>query len=175
MTISEQCQPRHPGISQAELIDLRAAVNQSKNAAVEPNIFLIDFLPRGRHGDLEKTLRYLRCRGITSCLLGFRDVVENPGWLPDAHLEEMHDHCDAIWVYGDAVIYDPVILSTCGKQVAGRDAANVRGASGARYRIVRNDENRHDQAKPVDHRSQLHPLAVDPIESHGLWRIQRWN
>ena len=64
---------------------------------------------------------------------------------------------------------------TSTRVVAGRGAANVREALGARYRIVRNDANRHDQAKPVDHRPHLHRLAVHPIDSRGLWRIQRWN
>jgi predicted glycosyltransferase len=104
MTISQQWQPRHPGISLAELTDLRAAVIQSANAAFEPTISLIDILPRGRHGDQQQSPGYLRCRGIKFCLLGFRDVVENPGWLLDAYLEEMHDHCDAIRDYTDPVI-----------------------------------------------------------------------
>ncbi len=46
-------------------------------------------------------------------MLGLRDVLDDPAtvereWREWANLEAIRDYYDAIWVYGDRVVYDPV-------------------------------------------------------------------
>jgi predicted glycosyltransferase len=101
-----QCQPRYLGIPLAELIALRAKVICAGLAAFEPDVLIVDFLPRGRLGELEPALEYLQAHGRTRCILGLRDVLEDPLWFHDANEARIRDYYDAVWVYGDPKIYD---------------------------------------------------------------------
>ena len=46
-------------------------------------------------------------------MLGLRDVLQDPesvrnSWSQQANLEALQDYYDAIWIYGDPAVYDPV-------------------------------------------------------------------
>jgi len=101
-----KCQPRYLGTSLPDLMHLRATVIHRAIEAFEPDVLIADFLPRGRHGELGTTLEYLRFRTKTRCVLGLRDVLENPAWGRHANEEEIRDYYDAVWVYGDPAVYD---------------------------------------------------------------------
>jgi predicted glycosyltransferase len=101
-----KCQPRYLGISLQDLMHLRATVVHRAIETFEPDVLLVDFLPRGRHGELGTTLEYLRFRTKTRCVLGLREVLENPAWAGHANEGEIRDYYDAVWVYGDPAVYD---------------------------------------------------------------------
>src|SRR5262249_5364009 len=55
----------------------------------------------------------LRADGLTRCVLGLRDVLDDPAtvrreWNEAANEEAVRDYYDAVWVYGDPRVYDPV-------------------------------------------------------------------
>jgi predicted glycosyltransferase len=99
-------QPRYLGTSLTDLMHLRASVIHAAIEAFEPDVLLVDFLPRGRHGELDSTLEILRSRGRTRCVLGLRDVLENPAWCRGAFEDDIRGFYDAVWVYGDPAVYD---------------------------------------------------------------------
>jgi predicted glycosyltransferase len=101
-----KCQPRYLGTSLQDLMHLRATVIHRAIEAFEPDVLLADFLPRGRHGELGTTLEYLRFRTKTRCVLGLRDVLDNPAWGRHANESEIRDYYDAVWVYADPAVHD---------------------------------------------------------------------
>ena len=103
-----KCQPRYLGTSLQDLLRLRARLIRAALDAFEPDVLIVDFLPRGRHGELAETLDHLRSEGRTRCVLGLREVLENPAWLSGANEAEIRAYYDAVWVYGDPVVYDLV-------------------------------------------------------------------
>jgi len=108
-----QSNPRYLDISVQELIAIRANVIRATIEAFEPDVLIVDHLPRGALRELEPTLEYLRLRGHTRCLLGLRDVLEDPvtmnrEWSSAANEDAIRDYYDAVWVYGDPNVYDLV-------------------------------------------------------------------
>jgi len=96
-----------------ELVTLRAKVTRAAVEAFEPDVLIVDKEPRGAVGELDPTLAYLRARGRTRCVLGLREVLDDPitvhhEWRPAANEEALRDYYDAVWVYGDPAVYDPV-------------------------------------------------------------------
>lgn len=107
------CKPRHLDLSNQDLVALRARVIKSAIRAFEPDALIVDHLPRGAAGELRRTLARLRRHGRTRCVLGLRDVLQDPGSvrksLCDADtVEAIRDYYDAVWVYGDPSVYDLV-------------------------------------------------------------------
>jgi predicted glycosyltransferase len=103
-----KCQPRYLDATMREVMHLRATVICSAIEAFDPDVLVVDFLPRGRHGELDTTLERLRFRGQTRCVLGLRDVLENPAWGRGAFEDDIRDYYDAVWVYGDPGVHDLV-------------------------------------------------------------------
>jgi predicted glycosyltransferase len=100
-------QPRYLGTTLQDLMHLRSTVIHRAIEAFEPDVLIADFLPRGRHGELGTTLEYLRFRTKTRCVLGLRDVLDNPAWARrHANEDEIRDYYDAVWVYGDRAVHD---------------------------------------------------------------------
>jgi predicted glycosyltransferase len=108
-----RCKPRYLGISLQELVTLRARTIRAALEAFEPDVLIVDHLPRGAVNELDPTLESLRARGRTRCVLGLRDVLEDPAtvrreWHQAANEDTIREHYDAIWVYGDPAVYDLV-------------------------------------------------------------------
>ncbi|HEV8378978.1 MAG TPA: hypothetical protein VGP99_09020, partial [Tepidisphaeraceae bacterium] len=106
-----QIRPRYLDISLSEAVKLRAATIRAAFEAFEPDVLIVDKLARGAARELDPTLKYLRRKGQTRCVLGLRDVLDDPGaverdWSTASDVEAIHDFYDAIWVYGDPTIYD---------------------------------------------------------------------
>ncbi|OLE60037.1 MAG: hypothetical protein AUI36_12750 [Cyanobacteria bacterium 13_1_40CM_2_61_4] len=100
-------------VSDRELIALRARVIRSAMQVFEPDVLIVDHLPLGVANELSGTLERLRKRGNTRCVLGMREVLYDPEtvrrtWSDRANLEAIREHYDAIWIYGDPAVYDPV-------------------------------------------------------------------
>ena len=105
--------PRFLDISQHDLLALRAGVIHSAIEAFEPDALIVDHLPLGAAGELSGILESVRRRGKTRCVLGLRDVLQDPEtvrrtWSDRANVKALRDLYDAIWIYGDRSVYDPV-------------------------------------------------------------------
>ncbi len=98
-------------VSLHELVRLRSQTIRAALESFEPDLFVVDKVARGAIAELNPTLRELRRRGRTICALGLRDVLDEPAavrreWEALRYEEAIRDFYDAIWVYGDAQVYD---------------------------------------------------------------------
>jgi predicted glycosyltransferase len=104
---------RSLGVSLKELINVRAETIWAAINSFDPNVLIVDNVPRGAQGELDFTLKRLSRRGHTRCVLGLRDVLDDPvsverEWSNAANLDAIRDYYTAIWVYGDPAVYDSV-------------------------------------------------------------------
>ena len=100
-------------ISRDDLTELRARSICSSLEVFRPDVFIVDKVPTGAFHELVPALEMLaRGRG-TKCVLGLRDILDDPisvrrECLNAQNLSAIEHYYDAIWVYGDAKVYDPV-------------------------------------------------------------------
>lgn len=97
-----------PGGTSA-LASLRGAVIDAALEKFRPDVFVVDNAPRGAEGELAPVLKALRKRGATRCVLGLRDILDEPGavrrqWWRTRCYEAAGAWFDAIWVYGDPAV-----------------------------------------------------------------------
>jgi predicted glycosyltransferase len=76
-------------------------------------VLIVDHLPLGVANELSGTLERLRKHGRTRCVLGLREVIQDPDsvhrtWSDRANTDAIREYYDAVWVYGDPAVYDPV-------------------------------------------------------------------
>jgi len=107
------CKPRYLDLPLKEVISLRARTIRAALKEFKPDLFIVDNLPRGAYRELDPTLKHLKSVGNTRCILGLRDVLDEPwsvyrDWLRWKNEEAIHDNYDAIWVYGDPAIYNMI-------------------------------------------------------------------
>ncbi len=100
-------------ISLQELIAVRAKVIRAALEEFEPDVLIVDYSLRGAVRELDPTLKYLRAAGRPRCVVGLRDVLSDPAvlhreWCRVANEAAIRDYYDAVWVYGDPAVYDPV-------------------------------------------------------------------
>src|SRR5258708_3819907 len=93
------------------LTALRARATAAALEAFAPDVFIVDKAPRGALRELEPALELLRIRGRTQCVLGLRDVLDDPAtihreWVDGSLAEAVHDYYDTVWVYGDPAVDD---------------------------------------------------------------------
>ncbi len=86
---------------------------QAALTAFAPDVFIVDKVPQGALDELLPTLRALKATGKTRCILGLRDVLDDPittrnEWLKSNSDELIRAYYDAIWIYGDPTVYDAV-------------------------------------------------------------------
>lgn len=102
---------RHLDMQTQELVRLRAnTINASVNA-FEPDVMVVDNVPRGALNELDDTLSSINARGDTRLVLGLRDVLDAPDvtrreWDQRDNLSTIQWHYDQVWVYGDPNVYD---------------------------------------------------------------------
>ena len=108
-----QYHPRHLAVSLEELLALRARTAGAALEAFAPDVLIVDTVPRGALRELDPVLESLRARGRTRLVLGLRDVLDEPArlqreWAHARNQEAVRTYYDAVWVYGDPAVYDPV-------------------------------------------------------------------
>jgi predicted glycosyltransferase len=106
-------EPRALTGSLGRLVRLRSEVISAALAAFEPDVLIVDKVPRGFSGELEPALRRLRRSSRARCVLGVRDVLDTATvarreWEEQGGTQAVALHYDAVWVYGDPAVYDPV-------------------------------------------------------------------
>ncbi|MEK0083439.1 glycosyltransferase family protein [Benzoatithermus flavus] len=95
-----------------EMLEIRRSIIHHTAEMFAPDVFLVDKEPLGLRGEVRSTLELLKARG-TRCILGLRDVMDEPASLVDEWqrktvfpaLAELYDE---IWVYGLPQIFDPL-------------------------------------------------------------------
>lgn len=102
---------RRLDVSLAELIALRASAIRSSVLSFDPEVLIVDNVPRGAVRELDPVLAEIRRRGKTFCVLGLRDVLDDVAavtrdWKRAENQDAIRSFYDAIWVYGDPKVYD---------------------------------------------------------------------
>ncbi len=95
-----------------DTLEIRRSIIHHTAEVFAPDLFLVDKEPLGLRGEVRSTLEMLRARG-TRCVLGLRDVMDEPASLVDEWqrkmvfpaLERLYHQ---IWVYGLPEIFDPL-------------------------------------------------------------------
>jgi predicted glycosyltransferase len=116
---------RHLKVPVAELIAVRSRAIAGALEEFAPDVLIVDKVPRGALNELEPSLEYLRSSGPARCVLGLRDVLDDPvavrrEWSLAQNEEAIRDYYDAVWVYGDPAVYDPVWEYQFGPEVAAK-------------------------------------------------------
>ena len=91
---------------------MRASIIEHTAKIYDPDLFIVDKEPLGLRGEVKGTLELLRERG-TPCILGLRDVMDDPEllapeWERKNAVPALSAFYDGIWVYGLPQICDPL-------------------------------------------------------------------
>ncbi|MEM6889498.1 MAG: hypothetical protein AAF636_15330 [Pseudomonadota bacterium] len=91
---------------------LRAGLIQSAIEQYSPDLLIVDKEPSGFRGELLATLEWLAAQGVTRCVLGLRDVLDEASalsteWERKGAVDATERFYDEIWVYGPRSVYDP--------------------------------------------------------------------
>jgi predicted glycosyltransferase len=92
----------------------------------EPDMFIVDRHPRGLLDELDESLELLAGRRRRPrIVLGLRDVLDEPDavrreWAESAFEDAVRTWYDAIWVYGDPAVYNPLDEYDVAADVAAR-------------------------------------------------------
>ena len=102
---------RRLDLSLRDLTSLRAETIKAALLAFDPDVLIVDNVPRGAARELDPTLAALRATGGARIVLGLRDVLDEPAvvareWERAENLQALRDYYDAIWVYGDPRVFD---------------------------------------------------------------------
>jgi len=100
-------------ISVGDLKKIRVQMIRASVDAFEPDLFIVDNVPRGALGELDEILLDICQRGRTHCVLGLRDVLDEPEqvkaeWHKGGIEETVRNFYDKVWIYGDPNVYDAV-------------------------------------------------------------------
>lgn len=103
--------PRSLDLPLDHVVKLRAHTIRAAVEAFEPDLLIVDKVPRGAFCELDLTLAYLREQGKTRCVLGLRDVLDDPEtvrreWAEAGNDRAVRELYDGIWIYGDPTVYD---------------------------------------------------------------------
>lgn len=102
---------RSLGLDLKELAGLRAASIHAAAAAFDPDLMIVDNVPRGAQAELDPTLSLLRARGHARIVLGLRDVIDSAEtvrrqWLQTRNFRALRRWFDEVWIYGDPDFYN---------------------------------------------------------------------
>lgn len=98
-------------VTLSDLIAIRSATILGALKAFEPDLFVVDNVPRGAVRELDPAMNYLRRRGRTRCVLGLRDILDaardvRAEWTRADNYTAVRRNYDMIWVYGDQAVSD---------------------------------------------------------------------
>jgi predicted glycosyltransferase len=116
-SLAKECDGRYHSrdldLSLQKLIELRARTIGAALEAFDPDVLVVDKVPRGALGELDGALTGLRARGRARCVLGLREVLDDPEvvrreWAEEGNDDAVRAYYDAVWVYADPAVYDPI-------------------------------------------------------------------
>lgn len=96
-----------------QLTEIRSKIILGAVKAFKPDVMIVDNVPRGANAELDETLMFLHTQGDTRCVLGLRDVLDCPEavasqWKRRNNAVWIERYYDAVWVYSDPKVLDPV-------------------------------------------------------------------
>lgn len=105
--------PRFLDAPDGDLVALRSRVIRSAVKTFDPDALIVDHLPLGAAGEIRRMLDFVRRRRATRCILGVRDVQQDPEtvrrtWAEQRYAEMVRRYYDAVWIYGDPAVFDAV-------------------------------------------------------------------
>lgn len=135
---------RHLEILPSELASLRSRTIAAAVEAFRPDVMIVDKVPRGAGHELDLTLKSVSEHGLTRCVLGLRDILDDAEtvrreWREAKTEETIQQFYDAVWVYGDSRLYDPVREYGFSREVA--DKIRFTGYLDQRLRVHALHEN----------------------------------
>lgn len=138
-TADGRYQTRSLGVPLDHLVALRSRAIDAALRAFRPDVLIVDKEPRGALRELEPALKSLRDSGRTRCVLGLRDVLDDPAvvrreWDAAGNGEAVRSFYDAVWVYGDPGVYD--LVRECRLGPALRDKVAYTGYLDAGVRLA---------------------------------------
>ncbi|WP_166974035.1 glycosyltransferase family protein [Brevibacterium atlanticum] len=103
--------PRALASSMAGLSALRTAAISAILDQQRPELFIVDRHPFGIGGELSAAIDQVRVHGCRT-VLGLREVLDTPSviaaeWERAGGANRVAEAFDAVWIYGDADVYDP--------------------------------------------------------------------
>ena len=106
-------QPRNLTVPMQDLVSLRAGLLESVLDSFLPDLVVVDRHATGIHRELETALRRARSAGAVRTVLGLREILDAPEaamaeWETVGGASLVEALFDAIWVYGDPAVHDPV-------------------------------------------------------------------
>jgi predicted glycosyltransferase len=98
-------------LSFKQITQLRSQIIKETVIQFKPDVLITDNIPRGAGKELNPTLKYLKGKEKTYCILGLRDILDQPeivarDWQNVKNEKAIRKYYDEIWVYGDSAIYD---------------------------------------------------------------------
>ena len=102
--------PRSLGKDTERLVNIRRQIIHAALDAFEPDIVVIDNVPRGAMNELDNVLPVLANKGVR-IVLGLRDIIDEPEavrqqWSKLQNLEIIRLYFSDIWIYGDSRLFD---------------------------------------------------------------------
>ncbi|NGX41844.1 MAG: UDP-N-acetylglucosamine--N-acetylmuramyl-(pentapeptide) pyrophosphoryl-undecaprenol N-acetylglucosamine transferase [Chlamydiae bacterium] len=108
----ESWQPRSLPMESGKFKELRASLIKNVAEHFRPDIFVVDYVPKGVWGELVPTLQFLKeSNPKTKIVLGLRDVIDDPAttrqrWEKGHTYDVIRQYYDKIFIYGSPEIYD---------------------------------------------------------------------
>lgn len=104
-------QARYLDTSVEALTALRTQTIRGALMEFRPDVFIVDNVPRGAQNELDDVLPELRRKLGTRCVLGLRDIIDDPAaarreWLKKRCEFTIQQNYHVVWVYGDPEVYD---------------------------------------------------------------------
>jgi predicted glycosyltransferase len=101
----------HSRLPLADIVRMRSATIKSAIEAFEPDVLIVDKVPRGVEDELVVTLKYLRRSSNTRAVLGLREILDDKettlkNWDETQTLDVIREYFDAVWVYGDPRVFN---------------------------------------------------------------------
>lgn len=102
---------RHLELTLRQTTAIRSRVLHAALRSFDPDLLVVDKAPLGALGELRGALEFLRARGRARCVLGLRDILDDPEttrreWKRDGTTAAISRYYDSVWIYGDRRVYD---------------------------------------------------------------------
>lgn len=127
--------PQRLGTDLGDVLRLRSDVIAAGLRSFDPHLVIVDKVPGGLEGELERALAALTARGRAHVVLGLRDVLDEESaarheWERSGATRLVERHYDEVWVYGDPSVYD--VVGSCDLPLDVRAKTTFTGYVGRR-------------------------------------------
>jgi predicted glycosyltransferase len=134
------------------VVAMRSAVIEAAVTSYAPDLLIVDKVPLGVGGELAAMLRRLRTESDTKIILGLREILDDPvsavaEWAHGGTNLAIEEFYDAVWVYGDQRVYDPIVEYGLPATVARRCVFTGYLAAD---RFIGTDEPSHSTTLPTE-------------------------